>query len=383
MTQHDIRFPFLDLRDANGELLDKLKEAALEVIESGRYIGGREVDRFNETLAGVCRAPYAIGVSNGLDALRLILEGYKILGRLKEGDEVIVAANTFIASFLAITQAGLRPVPVDPDPETMNLSGRVVANAVSDRTRAVMTVDLYGRMAWDKEMAQIADRHGLLIIEDAAQAIGAKASVDGLFGSPMAGAIGHAGAFSFYPTKNIGALGDGGAVVTHDGDLAEIVRSLANYGSDRRYHNVYAGFNCRLDSIQAAMLNVKLGEIDKINGRRRTRAAIYEYMIDHPLVKKPAIPASAEESVWHQYVLRIADGQRDRFRSFLLENGVESDIHYPAPPHHQPCYSGLAHGPLPVAEVLAREAVSIPIGDSTSIERGDPQAIAQIINQFR
>ena len=383
MKSSEIKYSFLDLSDANAAYFKRLEQAACAVIESGRYIGGEAVEIFNSSLARLCNAEFAIGVSNGLDALRLIFEGYKILGKLKAGDEVIVPANTYIASFLAISHAGLIPIPVDPDPETMNLNVESIQHALTDRTGAVLTVDLYGRMAWDAEIDKFVREHGLLVIEDAAQSIGAQASHPGIFGSRMAGAIGHAGAFSFYPTKNIGALGDGGAVVTHDSRLAEIVNALANYGSDKRYHNIYCGFNCRLDPIQAAMLNVKLAETEEVNNRRQKRAEIYNSEIRNPLVKTPNPPLHSEESVWHQYVLRIADGQRNRFRSYLLENGIETDIHYPTPPHKQPCYSALNHGPLPITERLAEEIVSIPIGDSTSIERGDPQAISHIINKFK
>ena len=383
MNRPVIKYPFLNLRDANADCLDRLKDAAARVIDSGRYIGGEEVERLNASLAELCDAPHAIGVSNGLDALRLIFEGYKTLGRLKAGDEVIVPANTYIASLLAVTQAGLVAVPVDPDVDTMNLSGETVSRSLTERTRAILTVDLYGRMAWDEEMHRVATEHDLLVVEDAAQSIGAQAATDGIGGSRMAGAIGHAGALSFYPTKNIGALGDSGAVITHDADLAAAVRAFANYGSDRRYHNIYCGLNCRMDPIQAAMLSVKLEDIARVCERRRQRAEIYDATIDNPLIIKPQMPDCREESVWHQYVLRIPGGERDRFREYMLRNGVETDIHYPTPPHLQSCYAGLHHGPLPVAEQLAQEVVSIPIGDSTSIERGDPQAIAEIINRFK
>lgn len=380
----EVRYPFLDLKDANADYLDRLKEAACRVIDSGRYIGGNEVESFNRRLAEFCQAPYAIGVSNGLDALRLIFEAYKIMGRLEPGDEVIIPANTYIATFLAASHAGLTPIAIDPDPLTMNLSAQGVIAAISPRTRAMVTVDLYGRICWDEALRDIVLDRNLLLIEDAAQSIGARASLPGLFGSHEAGAIGHAGAFSFYPTKNVGALGDAGAVITHDPTLADIVKALANYGSDRRYHNLYIGFNCRLDPIQAAMLSVKISDVNAVNNRRRRRAEIYSAEINNPLVATPQMPANPAESVWHQYVVRVADGRRNELRDYLADNGVETDIHYPAAPHQQPCYASASHrDPVPLTDRLTEEILSLPIGDSTSIERGDPQAIARIINRFK
>lgn len=375
------RFPFLDLATINTRYADRLKSAAVRVIDSGRYIGGDEVTCFNNSLAELCQAPHAIGTSNGLDALRLILEAYKILGRLRSGDEVIVAGNTYIASVLAITHAGLTPVLVDPDPDSMNISAQSIENALSSRTKAIMAVHLYGRVAWDSDIAAIAHRHNLLVVEDAAQAIGAQANCNGLYGSRMAGALGHAGAFSFYPTKNIGALGDAGAVVTHDIQLADAVRALANYGSDRRYHNIYAGFNCRLDPIQAAMLSEKLKDTILCAERRVKKAELYHNTIKNPIITTPGPAAGHNSNVWHQYVIRTASGRRDELRSYLLANGIETDIHYPTPPHLQPCYSGFRFRPLPITEQLAQTVVSLPISDCTS--ESDIIEISEIINRFR
>ncbi|MDE5799938.1 MAG: DegT/DnrJ/EryC1/StrS family aminotransferase, partial [Paramuribaculum sp.] len=314
----------------------------------------------------------AVGVSTGLDALRLILEAYKVLGRLSEGDEVIVPGNTYVASVLAISQAGLRPVLVDPDETTMNLSGVGIRNALTEKTRAVMPVHLYGRVAWDKEMLALVREYGLLVVEDAAQAIGAKGI----------GHFGDATAISFYPTKNLGALGDGGAIVTDDGELAKTVRALANYGSDRRYHNIYKGFNCRLDPIQAALIMVKSCDLDLANGRRRERAELYSKLIDNALIRTPEMPADGLSHVWHQYVVRVAAALRDEFRKFLSDNGVETDIHYAIPPHLQPCYyKELSEFYLPVTERMADEIVSLPISDCTSLT--DIDEICDIINRFR
>ncbi|MDE6783072.1 MAG: DegT/DnrJ/EryC1/StrS family aminotransferase [Paramuribaculum sp.] len=366
------RYPFLDLATVNAPYIDALREAADRVLCSGRYIGGSEVEALERWLCSYTGTGYAVGVSTGLDALRLIIEGYKVLGRLSEGDEVIVPGNTYVASVLAISQAGLRPVLVDPDETTMNLSGASIRNALTEKIKAVMLVHLYGRVAWDKEISTLVREHGLIVVEDAAQAIGA----EGI------GRVGDAAAISFYPTKNLGALGDGGAIVTDDCELAKAVRALANYGSDRRYHNIYKGFNCRLDPIQAALIMAKNHDLDLANGRRRERAKLYSTLIDNALIRTPEMPADELSHVWHQYVVRVADALRDEFRQFLLNNGVETDIHYAVPPHRQPCYyNELSEFHLPTTERLADEIVSLPISDCTSLS--DIAEICDIINRFR
>lgn len=376
------RFPFLDLGEINRGYYSGLCEAAERVIASGRYIGGEEVERLECEMAEMCRAPYAVGVSNGLDALRLIMTAWVETGLLSRGDGVIVAANTYIASILAIIHSGLRPVLVDPDEKTFNLSAEGVEKAcmADEGVKAVMPVHLYGRVAWDKDLREIVTRKELLVIEDAAQAIGAIAPGPGLFGSRHAGALGHAGAFSFYPTKNIGALGDGGIVVTHSKRIADTVRALANYGKTSQYHNEYVGFNCRLDPLQAAMLRVKLGDARNVNARRFERAVAYNNVISHPLVIKPEITPQVTDQVWHQYVVRILEGRRDRMRLYLADNGVETALHYPVPPHCQPCLRSLLHSPLPVTEKLSSEILSLPISDCTPV--ADAAAIGRIINSF-
>lgn len=377
----DLRFPFLDLATVNSRYLEGLRRAATDVIDNGRYIGGEPVERFETELARLCDAPFAVGVSNGLDALRLTLEAWKLMGLISEGDDVIVAANTYIASVLAITHARLRPVLVDPDPMSMNITAEAIERNITPRTKAVMPVHLYGRIAWDDDLRKTVETHRLLVIEDAAQAIGATSPVNGLFSSKKAGALGHAGAISFYPTKNVGALGDAGAVVTHSRQLTETVRALANYGSSSRYHNDFCGFNCRLDTIQAAMLCEKLPDTTHANARRFERAVAYNNVIDHPLVIKPAIDPAVTNCVWHQYVIRVTDGRRDDMRQYLGANGVGTDIHYPVPPHLQPCYAALLpHAPLPLTELLATEVLSLPISDCTSV--ADAAEIARIINRF-
>lgn len=376
----NLKYPFLNLADVNRPYMDEMIEAASRVIRSGRYIGGEEVEAFENRLAEMTGTKYAIGVSNGLDALRLILRAYVELGQMCPGDEVLVPANTYIASVLAISDAGLKPVLVDVDARTMNLDTTLLEEVITPRTRAIMTVHLYGRVAWDKTLAETARRHGLKVIEDSAQAIGARATYPGFNGGMHTGALGDAGAFSFYPTKNVGALGDAGAVTTDDHELAMTVRALANYGSDRRYHNIYCGFNCRLDPIQAAMLNVKLPHTDDENADRFARALAYSRTIRNPLVVTPLMSKEVTDNVWHQYVIRVLDGKRDLMQARLAEAGVGTDIHYATPPHMQPCYEGLTHSSLPVTETLAGEILSLPIGTGTSVK--DAAEIAEIINDI-
>lgn len=374
------RYTFLDLATVNAPYSDAIKKATERVIESGRYIGGEEVATFEQNLATLCNAPYAIGVSNGLDALRLIIRAYIELGVMHAGDEIIVPSNTYIASVLAITDNGLVPRFVEPDILTYNLDSSLLERNLSSRTRAIMPVHLYGRIAWDDCIAKCAKKFNLKVIEDNAQAIGATALADGLYGSRMTGALGDAGAFSFYPTKNIGALGDAGAVVTHDKALADAITALRNYGSDRQYQNIYAGLNCRLDPMQAAIINVKLPHIKEENGYRQQIADIYEQAIKNHAVTKP-IRRIANEQVWHQYTIRVTD--RDKFRDYLSSHGVETAIHYPTPPHLQPCYrdSQYAKTSYPIAEKIADEIISLPITRCTSAD--DAREIADIINRYK
>ncbi len=372
------RYPFLELGTVNAPYMEELMDSARRVIESGRYIGGAEVDAFELKLAELCDAPYAIGVSNGLDALKLIIAGYKELGRLKDGDEIIVPANTFIASALAIAHCGLTPVMADPDYDLMTMTCDSIKPFVTARTRAIMPVDLYGRVAWDDELAKMVEMNGWLVIEDAAQAIGARSPAKGLFGSYKAGALGHAGAFSFYPTKNIGALGDAGAIVTYDSQLAKTVRALANYGRTDSISYGHMGFNCRLDPMQAAFLCVKLKHTDTENADRFARAVAYDNMIDNNCVNKPIMSQHVNNCVWHQYVIKCT--KRDELRDWLAENGVETAIHYAVPLHQQPCFRRFGNVRLPVAERLANEIVSLPISSCTSVR--DASEISKIINRF-
>lgn len=374
------RYDFLDLGKVNEHYLDEIRAAVDRVVSSGRYVGGEENDRFEEQLAQIHEAPYAVGTSNGLDSLRLILEAYKLLGKINPGDDIIVPANTYIATVMAIIQAGLNPVLAEPSLHTLNIDTEAVECLITPRTRAIMTVHLYGRVAYDETLRQLVRDHNLLLLEDNAQAIGAISSTPGLYGSNHSGALGDAAAFSFYPTKNIGAMGDAGAVITHHKEVADAVRALANYGSDRRYHNIYSGFNCRLDPIQAAVLNVKLEYLAEESERRQQLAAAYDRHITNPLIRKPEIPSLPTEHVWHQYV--ILTPERDRLRQYLADNGVGTDIHYATPPHLQPCYADQFAGvSLPVTETIASQAISLPVSIATTPSMA--KEIAEIINNWK
>lgn len=379
MANAQIKYPFLRLDRVNAPFRDQLHAAMTRVLDSGWYVGGPEVERFESMLAGQCKAPYAVGVTNGLDALRLILRAAIETGRLSRGDAVIVPANTYVASILAITDNGLLPVFAEPDARTLNLDTSRLEEYYTPQVKAIMPVHLYGRTCWDSALADFVKRHDLFVVEDNAQAIGARAAVPGLFGSNVTGALGHAGAFSFYPTKNIGALGDAGAVVTHDADLARAIRAIRNYGSLRQYHNIYKGLNCRLDPMKAAQLTVKLPHTDTENAVRRELAEIYQAEITNPLVTKPLWPKTDAEHVWHQYIVQTED--RDGFRSYLLDNGVETAVHYATPPHRQPCYAEYATLSLPVTDRIARTVVSLPVTRCTSPD--DARQIAAVINAWR
>jgi len=357
--------PFLSLKDVNARYADELKAAVARVIDSGWYILGEEVAAFEREFAAYCGVRHAVGVGNGLDALSLILRGYKELGALKEGDEVILPGNTFIASFLAVTESRLVPVPVEPDPSTFNIDPSRLEAAIGPRTRAIMAVHLYGQLADMSSLAAIARRHGLLLIEDAAQAHGAT------LGQRKAGALGDAAAFSFFPAKNLGALGDGGAVVTDDEALAERVAALRNYGSEVKYHHPFQGVNSRLDEIQAAMLRVKLGYLEGEIALRREVARRYRQAISHPDIALPGT-AHEEQHVWHLFVVRSS--RRDDLQQHLRHCGVQSQVHYPVPPHRQPAYVELQGCRLPLTEQLHREVLSLPIGPTLPAE-----AVEQVI----
>ncbi|MDE6702540.1 MAG: DegT/DnrJ/EryC1/StrS family aminotransferase [Muribaculaceae bacterium] len=368
------RYTFLDLKTVNEPFASQIADAMVSVAESGRYIGGQEVASFEAELAESCGAKHCVGTGNGLDALRLILRAYIEMGQMAEGDEIIVPSNTYIATVLAITDNRLVPVFAEPDSRTMNLDSARLGEYLTGRTKAIMTVHLYGRTAFDESMRVFAHDNNLKIIEDNAQAIGATTAD----GRQITGALGDSAAFSFYPTKNIGALGDAGAVTTDDAELAAAIRAIANYGSDRQYHNIYQGVNSRLDPLQAAILRVKLPHLDEENAVRRDIARIYENEIDNPAVIKPLF-ADDKSSVWHQYVVQVEN--REEFRKYLLERGVESAVHYPLAPFDQPCYSAIYQPDCPIARKLAATVLSLPVSRCTS--ESDAHEIAAIINSYK
>ena len=358
--------PFLDLHAGYEELRPAFDAAYTRVMDSGWYIGGQEVDRFESAFADACGVKHAIGVGNGLDALVLVLRAWGI----GAGDEVIVPSNTFIATWLAVTYVGATPVPVEPDPATYNLDARRVEAALTDRTRAIVPVHLYGQPSDMDAVNTVAHRHGLHVLEDAAQAQGAR-----LHGRP-AGSLGHAAAFSFYPGKNLGAFGDAGAVTTDDADLASRVRVLRNYGSRVKYEHEVAGINSRLDPLQAAFLSVKLGHLDEWNARRAQIASFYmDSLTSVPGLTLPTVLEGAEPS-WHLFVIRHE--RRDALHAALAEAGVQTLIHYPTPPHLQGAYAdmGLGEGSFPVAEAIHHEVLSLPIGPHLSPQDADRVARA-------
>lgn len=347
-----MNIPFLDLKAPYLELKDELDAAYHRVMESGWYILGKEVEAFESEFATYCETKHCIGVANGLEALHLIIRAYGV----GPGDEVIVPANTYIATWLAVTHAGATPVPVEPDERTGNIDPAKIEQAMTPRTKAILVVHLYGQPADMDPIMALARQHGLKVIEDCAQAHGAR------YKGRKAGSLGDAAGFSFYPGKNLGALGDGGVVTTNDPILAERVQLLRNYGSRTKYHNVVAGYNSRLDELQAALLRVKLTRLDEWNKRRRQVAARYmqELSGQHEL-GLPYVPEWAEP-VWHLFVVRHA--QRDALQKALNEAGIGTMIHYPIPPHLQPAYSelGYAMGTFPLAERVANDCLSLPMG---------------------
>ncbi|MGN2251480.1 DegT/DnrJ/EryC1/StrS family aminotransferase [Frateuria sp. GZRe14] len=364
--------PFLSLEAVNARHADELKAAAARVIDSGWYVLGEELAAFESEFAGWCGVRHAIGVGNGLDALALLLRGYIELGRLAEGDEVIVPGNTFIASFLAITGNRLVAVPVEPDPASFNLDPACVEAAIGPRTRAIMAVHLYGQLAEMPALRSLAGRHGLLLVEDAAQAHGAA------FDGRRAGAFGDAAGFSFFPTKNLGALGDAGAVTTDDDALAHCVRALRNYGSEVKYQHRLRGTNSRLDELQAALLRVKLRYVDEDTRLRRQVARRYLDGIRHPDIVLPFV-AREDAHAWHLFVLRCR--HRDALQRHLLACGIQAQVHYPVPPHRQPAYAGLLDVHLPLTERLHEEVLSLPLGPT--LADADAGRVIAAVNAFR
>lgn len=367
--------PFLDLKNINQQYREELITACTRIIDSGWYIGGKELEQFEQNFANYCGVKFAIGVANGLDALILTLRAWKELGKLQEGDEVIVPSNTYIASILAITANNLTPVLVEPDITTYNIDPIKIKEAITAKTKVLLPVHLYGQLAAMPEIMKIAKQHNLLVLEDSAQSHGAQLDCK------KAGNWGDASGFSFYPGKNLGALGDAGAITTNDGELAQTLRALRNYGSHEKYKNLFAGVNSRLDEIQAAMLDVKLKHLDAEVKHRRTIAKMYLEGIKNPELSLPLTDTDAsqyDQHVWHLFVVRSSN--REALQQYLAENGVQTLIHYPIPPHKQQAYKEWNDLSYPISEKIHDEVISLPMGPTLSLE--DVEKVIQLCNSF-
>lgn len=348
---------FLNLKELNSKYEDELKEACSRVIQSGWYIMGEELVNFESEFASYVGSKYCIGVANGLDALTLSLKAWILMGKLKEGDEVIVQANTYIASVLAITANNLIPVLVEPSDVSFNLSVEALKKAITPNTKAILPVHLYGQLSPMQEIMDFAKEHELLVLEDCAQSHGA--STDGR----NAGNWGHAAGFSFYPGKNLGALGDAGSITTNDTEFYEVVKALRNYGSHKKYENIYEGVNSRLDEIQAAMLRVKLRHLNDETIARQKISKKYRTLISNPHIKLPEIASGYESGhVWHLFIIRSSN--RAKLQEYLTKKDIQTLIHYPIPPHKQQAYSSWNNLSLPITEMIHKEVLSIPL-DST------------------
>ncbi len=369
---------FLDLQKINAQYAAELKQAASDVIDSGWFLMGERLKSFEDTLALYIGIPHAIGVANGLDALRLILKAYIDMGIMTKGDEVIVPANTYIASVLAITDNELQPVLVEPDAVTYNLNLDLIEKNITSKTKAIMVVHLYGQVCWSEGLRDLAKKYNLKIIEDNAQAIGAA------WNGIKTGALGDAAGFSFYPGKNLGALGDAGAVTTGDSELAERIRALGNYGSRAKYINEFQGLNSRLDEIQAAFLEVKLKYLDTENQYRKQLAALYLNGIKNPDIQLPVPNNTAfqhennPEHVWHLFVIRHA--KRDQLQEYLLRNGVQTLIHYPIPPNKQLAYKEMNHLDYPITNAIHNTVLTLPL--SPVMPKEDVEKIIALLNNF-
>lgn len=371
-----MQVPFLSLKDITAKYADEIHEVALRVIDGGWYLQGKENELFEQHYAEYIGSQYSIGCANGLDALIWIYRAYIELGLMQPGDEVIVPANTYIASILAITENGLKPVLIEPDPETLEIDDNLIEAAITPRTKSILIVHLYGRCAMTEEIAEICKKHNLRLVEDNAQAHGCR------FKGKRTGGLGDAAGHSFYPGKNLGALGDAGAVTTNNKELAEAIRALANYGSQKKYVFKYTGRNSRLDEIQAAILDVKLRHLDEDNYLRQQVAAYYYEHISNPLITLPKrIPD--ENNVYHLFPVLCE--KRDELQEYLKQNGIQTLIHYPIPPHHQECYAqecwNMPQLSLPITERIHNQELSLPIGQCMSQEQ--VEYVVKIINEFK
>ncbi len=385
---------FLDLKSVNALHGDEIKESVNRVVDSGWYLHGERTCRFEGNFAKYIGTDYCVGVANGLEAISLIIRGYKELGKLKDGDEIIVPANTFIATILAITENNLVPVFVEPRLETLEIDDTKIESLITDCTRAIMLVHLYGRCAYTDRIGNICKKYDLLLLEDNAQAHGCRYSDTKESGSveiqddsssfilhsssKRTGSIGHAAAHSFYPGKNLGAIGDGGAITTNDRDLVSVVRSLGNYGCSKKYVYNYKGVNSRLDEIQAAVLDVKLKYLDEDNAHRQMIADCYYDNICNPLVSLPE-RLNHINNVYH--IFPVLCERRDELQGYLGNRGVQTLIHYPIPPHKQDCYREYSNLSLPITEKIHSEELSLPIGPSLTLE--EAMYVANCINDFK
>lgn len=364
---------FLDLQKINLLHQQEIEERLLQAVRSGWYLLGSEVQNFEESLSAYIGVKNAVSVANGLDALRLIFKAYIERGIMQPGDEVIVPANTYIASILAITDNKLVPVFTEPDTTTYNIDLTKLEHAISPKTKAIMIVHLYGHAVFSQELKTLAQEHKLKIIEDNAQAIGAE------YNGIKTGSLGDAAGFSFYPGKNLGALGDAGAVTTNNDALAKTIRALANYGSEDKYVHKYKGLNSRIDELQAAVLNVKLNYLDAENTRRREIAKYYIEKISHPEITLPPWPEDENAHVWHLFVIRTKN--RARVQQYLAWNDIQTLIHYPTPPHKQEAYKEYNHLSLPITEQMSNEVLSLPISPVLTDE--EIQKVVTTLNNYK
>jgi dTDP-4-amino-4,6-dideoxygalactose transaminase len=363
---------FLDLQKVNLQYQQEIEHKLLEVFRSGWYLLGNEIKNFEANLANYIGSEHAIGVANGLDALRLIFRAYIELGYMKAGDEVIVPTNTYIASILALSDNGLVPVLVEPELNTYNIDISKIEEKITDKTKAILIVHLQGRVVFSEQLKSIAEKYKLKIVEDNAQAIGAE------WNNIKSGNLGDAAGFSFYPGKNLGALGDAGAVTTNDKELSETIRALANYGSNQKYVNIYKGLNSRLDELQAAVLDIKLKYIEDENEARRKVARLFIEGIKNPKIILPENPSDEKEHVWHVFVIRTEN--RDAFQAYLTEKGIQTIIHYPIPPHKQEAYKEMSDFSFPISEQIHQEVLSLPI--SSVLEEHEIADIINVINEY-
>ncbi|MFZ4799319.1 MAG: DegT/DnrJ/EryC1/StrS family aminotransferase [Bacteroidia bacterium] len=366
-----MNIPFLDLKKINLTYKQAFEQAFTQVLESGWFIMGNELAAFEKEYATFCQTKHCIGVANGLDALILIIRAYKEMGVFADGDEIIVPANTYIASILAISANNLVPILVEPNELSFNINPELIEKHISPKTKAIIPVHLYGQMADMNVINAIAKKHHLKVIEDAAQSHGA------LYLNQKSGSVGDAAGHSFYPGKNLGALGDGGAITTNDDILAEVISALRNYGSHKKYENIYKGTNSRLDELQAAFLRIKLKQLDADNKQRNEVANQYLAQITNPLVQLPTVTLG-NKHVWHLFVIRVKN--RTEFQSFLQSNGIQTVIHYPIAPNHQTAYKELADFSFPITEKIHQEVISLPISQVMTNE--EVNEVIRVVNLF-